>query len=208
VTNTIINISEITIDKLRTDLVRKIRLQRGVHDVFEGKARALLTAQKTINVVFTAFITLIVFADFGLIGKILPHFSGQPASITVGVISFIIFVMNALADVFGLSSRYTDHLRAIQLYSDLLRDIKQSKVNTYDSVTEREVLMQLNDRYMQITFSSLNVGGRRFVHGETIYLRRRALRLAKKEAPFAYWWTIRKRAQELVSECLDKEGNI
>lgn len=208
VTNPSSSISMNAIEKLQSDLVRKIRLQRGVHDVFEGRARALLTIQKTINVVITAFITLIVFADFGLIGKVIPQYSGQPASITVGVIAFILFVMNALADVFGLSNRHTDHLRAIQLYSDLLRDIKQLKASNHDSDTEREVLLQLNDRYMQITFSTLNVGGRRFVRGEKIYLRRRALRLAKKEAPFAYWWTIRKRAEELVSACSEKEGQI
>lgn len=199
---------DIANDKLRSEIVRKIRLQRGVHDVFEDNARRLLTVQKVINVIMTAFITLIVFADFGLIGKILPQYSGDPAIITVGVMSFVLFVMNALADVFSLSSRYTDHLRAIQLYSDLLRDIKQSQTASYDESTEREILLQFDNRYMQITLSSLNLGGRKFEHGETIYLRRCARRLAKKEAPFASCWAIKKRATELVADCLEKEGQI
>lgn len=195
-------------DKLLSDIVRKIRLQRGVHDVFEDNARRLLTVQKVINVVATAFITLIVFADFGLINKILPEYSGDPAIITVGVMSFILFVMNALADVFGLSSRHTEHLRAIQLYSDLLRDIKQSQTADYDASTGREILLQFDNRYMQLTLSSLNLGGRKFERGETIYLRRCARRLAKKESPFASCWTIKKRANELVADCLEKEGQI
>ena len=207
-TNTTLGNTGSANDKLRSDIVRKIRLQRGVHDVFEDKTRTILVAQKLINVVMTAFITLIVFADFGLIGILLPQYSGQPVMIIVGVVSFVLFVMNAIADVFGISDQHTGHLRAIQLYADLLRDIKQSYYDSDDMAISTDMLQQFNDRYMQITFSSLNVGGRRFERGLAIYLRRRAIRLAIKENPFENWWERRKRAGKLVPVCLDREGQI
>lgn len=180
--------------EFRKDLIRKIKLQRGVHDVFEDKTRRLLTFQKLINVVFTAFITLIVFADFGLIEKLSPKYSGQPAMLTVGVISFIIFTINSIADVLHLSNRNADHLRAIQQYTDLLRSIKKSHFSGHDTATEREILIQLNDRYMQLSSSVFNVGGKNFAKGQAIYLRRRAKRLTRKMYPFACWWTINKKA--------------
>ncbi len=186
-----------TCETLREELTRKIKLQRGIHDYYEDITRLWLTIQKTINVVVTAFITLIIFADFGLIEKLFPSYSGTKAMLTVGSISFLLFVINALADVFRLSTKHIEHLHAIQLYTSLLQDIRKAKSSGHPDKTELELLHQFNDRYMQISVSVLNVGGRKFERAQRVYLRRRARRKAIQDKPFAKWSTINKNASKI-----------
>ena len=197
-----------TIARFQEDLVRKIRLQRGVHDVLEDSTSLLLKWQKIVNVVITSFITLIVFADFGLINDIAPAYSGKPASITVGLIAFSLFVINSLADVFQLSSRNSEHQQSIQFYTDLLADLKKNQAAEHEMNTKREILQQQHEHYLQITNFSKKIGGNKFERAQSKYLKRKAIRLAKKKEPFLGYFKSRKEAKLLADNVFKSEGKI
>lgn len=195
-------------NNLQNDLVRRIRLQRGVHDILEDKTKRLLSLQKVINVFASSFITLVVFADFGLMAKIAPSVSGFPVMLSVAVTAFIIFVLNALYDVFSIADKNSTHLRAIQQYTDLLSDMKKAKYSSIAEEIAEETLLQLHSRYLQISASSTNAGGNMFDKAQEKYLQRRAIRKAREENPFASTREIKQRAQALTEICKEEEGKI
>tara|TARA_R110001583_G_scaffold38292_4_gene123751 strand:- start:5117 stop:5686 length:570 start_codon:yes stop_codon:yes gene_type:complete len=158
-------------------LVKDIKLQKGVHDIFEDSYRRLIVFQKSLNTIFSAFITLIVFADFGLIEWIDSSWSGIPVMLTVGIISFVLFVMNALYEVFQVSNSFNEHARAIQLYSDLLLDLELAKQKT-------DSLENYRKRYMDVARLSVKVGRRRFEKARQLYIRNRMIREQLKKNPF------------------------
>lgn len=193
---------------LQQDLVRKIRLQRGVHDILEDQTQTLLSLQKTVNVCTSAFITLVVFADFGLVVKLAPPLSGLPVMLSVAVMAFLVFLMNALFDVFSIAEKNATHLQAIQQYTDLLSDLKKAKYSSQTGGIDEKTLMQCLSRYLQISASATNAGGNKFDKAQEKYLKRRALRKAREGNPFASSKEIKKTAAQLTEECKKEEGEI
>jgi len=193
---------------LRRDLVRKIRQQRGVHDQLADAVRWQIAVLKTSNVIVTAFMSLVVFADFGLILKLAPQLSGFVVSLTVGCAAFLLFVANALADTFNIHERHASHQRTIHQLSELLRDVRKAYLESLPPEQAKPILHQLNERYMHIMAASENVGTRQFELAQAAYLRQQARRLARKEDPFASWFTVRKRAREKVKLWQEVESEL
>ena len=193
---------------LQSDLVRRIRLQRGVHDILEDRTQSLLSFQKVVNVGTSAFITLVVFADFGLVEKLAPSISGLPAMLAVAVIALLVFIMNALYDVYSVAEKNATHLQAIQQYTDLLSDLKKAKYSNSSEQIDDATLMQCLSRYLQISASATNAGGNKFDKAQEKYLKRRALRRAREEIPFGSKAEIVKRAKSLTEQCKKAEGEI
>lgn len=193
---------------LQHDLVRRIRLQRGVHDILEDKTKRMLSFQKVINVFTSAFITLVVFADFGLLTKLAPSVSGFPVMLGVATAAFLIFILNTLYDVFSIAEKNATHLRAIQQYTDLLSELKKSKYSSDTNQIEENTLLQFHSRYLQISASSNNAGGHKFDTAQQRYLVKRALRKAREDNPFATTKEIKSRAKALIEACKEEEGEI
>jgi hypothetical protein len=188
------------------DLVRKIRLQRGVHDILEERSGLLLNAQRSVNLIGSAFITLIVFADFGLINTLAPTFSGSPTLLAVGSLSFFIFIMNTIADLFSLSATNNSHLQAIQQYTYLLSDIKKNKHGSPTRSIDTRDINQFYDRYLQISNNTNNASGKKFDKAQQKYLKRRAIRIATKKIPFAKNEDILNLAKQQINKSSELEG--
>jgi hypothetical protein len=195
-------------DKLLFDLIRKIRQQRGIHDIFLDSSRLWMKAIKIFNIVSSSIVTLIVFADFGIINKIFPSLDNFWVMLTVGIISFMIFLCNALVNTFNIDNKEVEHKRAIELYSDLLRDIRKTHLDKLKDKVKEITLNQFNDRYMQITFSVIGIGGKSFIKSQSKYLRRQARRMAIKENPFLRPWQIKKQALKFVKEYQKQEHKL
>jgi hypothetical protein len=186
--------------RLLEDLIRKIRLHRGVHDVHLDKNRALLNFLKVFNIVSSSIITLVIFADFGLIKVIFPNLNNFWVMLVVGFISFFLFLLNSIINSFNIDHCEFEHGRAIELLSDLLRDIRKIDFESIEDKSKELLINQFNDRYMQITFSTINIGGRKFEKANAIYLKRQARKLAIKENPFQNSIQIRQLAIQKVKE--------
>ncbi|QFS88099.1 MULTISPECIES: hypothetical protein [unclassified Marinobacter] len=193
---------------LESDLIRRIRLQRGVHDILEDKTQNWLSFQKIVNVCSGAFITLVVFADFGLISKLAPSASGLPVMLSVAVTALLVFIMNALYDVYSVSEKNATHLQAIQQYTDLLSDLKKAKYSNPQKRIDEATLMHCLSRYLQISASATNAGGNSFDKAQEKYLKRRALRKAREEIPFGSKKEVEQRAKSLTGQCKESEGEI
>ena len=193
---------------LQSDLIRKIRQQRGVQDHLSEALQKQVISLKAANVVISAFITLVVFADFGLIAKIAPSIRSTTVMLTIGTLSLVLFIANALAEAFSIQERLATHFTTIHLLSELLRDIRKAELGPTDADKQKVVLEQFNDRYMQIMAVSPNVGASRFEKAQAAYLRHQARRLARKDKPFASWWTIRRIAEDYVGEWKSKETEL
>lgn len=195
-------------DSFQKDLVRKIRIQRGVHDFLEDKTKFLLNTQKLINVTLSALITLVIFSDFGLLTEIFPSFSGKPAMLLTGCMSLIIFIVNLTADVFSLSENNAKHLQTIQQLTDLLSDIKKSKYSNEDQSIKNDRLQEFYERYLQISNSAINPGGKAFDRAQARYLQRRAIKIAIQQNPFSKRKDLLANATSLASQCSESEGEI
>lgn len=194
-------------EELLKSVVRKIRLQRGVHDFSESRLSRYLTSLKVINVLFSSFITLIVFADFGLIEKLLPSISGLPVQLTIGVLSFFLFVINVLADVFHLEDKKVSHLNAIQQYTTLLNEIKNEYAKTAGNIEATRVT-KFNEQYLEIAKSVIKIEGRKFTIAYNEYLKKRCYKLALERQPFSSKTDLMKASKSLVVECTKIEGRI
>jgi hypothetical protein len=188
------------------NLARKIRLQRGVHDIFQDRLEKISKAQKVINVIFSSFVTLIVFADFGLFAKILPEFSGTPVMLTVGLLSFALFVINSLSDVFQITSRQLSHQKAIENYTVLLSDLKVT--SQAEIPLAQEMLEQLVERYLRISSDAINFGGNEFDKAQKKYLKKRAAIYCIRKNPYIKWYKLRSEAEQTYKQALENEGRI
>lgn len=192
---------------LLSSVVKKIRLQRGMHDYVESNLSQYITVLKITNVLFSSFITLIVFADFGLIEKLYPSISGLPVQIAIGVVSFFLFVLNVLADVFQLEDKKLSHLNAIQQYTALLNEIKNEYARTSGNIEAARVI-KFNEQYLEITKNIIQIGGRRFTKAHSEYLKKRCYKLAIERQPFESKKVLIKASKSLVEECEKIEGLI
>jgi len=186
------------------NLAAKIRLQRGVHDISLGRLMFYSNALKIINVVFSCFVTLIVFADFGLVAAVIPSFSGLPAMILVGILSFIILIANIMSDVFNVNSRITRHVQAIDKYTELLKDIINLKQREHDLT----VFDIYNDRYLEISRYSNGFLGYAFDEAKKKYYMKIAIAHAIKINPFLSRNKIKKIAVDSYREVLERERRL
>jgi len=178
-----------------------------VHDHIEDKISQFIKIQKIINVLFSSFITLVVFADFGLIEKLAPDFSGLPTQITIGILSFILFIVNVLSDVFQIPDKKLSHLKAIQQYTELLSEIKNENASTNGTIVATKVV-EFNEKYLQITRNAIQIGGRIFTKSHIKYIQKKCIALAAQKHPFDSKKEILNKSKSLVSDCESLEGKI
>jgi len=150
------------------ELAEKIRLQRGVHDIYLDRLMLFVTIQKILNVIISCFVTLIVFADFGLIEKTFPQYSGIPVMISVGLLSFILLIINSLSEVFQFSTKQLSHQSTIYKYTLLL-----TKVKLCIQKNETDRHEDLSKEYLNISNDSINFGGKKFDRARKNYMYRK-----------------------------------
>lgn len=187
--------------QLREDLLRKAKLQRGVHSYFEEQTQAFAIAWRIGALVVPAIMAFVAIADSTILAMVGIEMDAERARAILGVLGVIWFVVSVLADTFGIQERHREHRRAVERYTELLRDLKKAPISDEEDAS---LLAQYEKRYLEIAESSRKVMDSCFDKGEAGYRRRQARRAARREHPFAMPWTLeklaRKKAQQLVSD--------
>ncbi len=194
--------------KLSRELVRKVRLQRGIQSYWGGRAALLAAFVKSMNVVLSVFIAVLAFSDLGFLRGICPWLSQENEILLMGGAGLAIFLANALFNVFGLWDRPGMHTKAVELYSELLQDMRKARLESKGGDAVTAYLDQFNDRCMEIQTATVNVRGRAFNRAEAAYIRRELLRMARREIPFAFPWTVRRRATKLVDKWREAQSEL
>lgn len=177
------------IQELEDDLIRKIKLQRGVHSYFEQRSKMQSIFIKSILIVLPAMLTFIAFSDFDFLKIYLPTITENSIRLIIGSLSFILFITGILSEVFNISVVYERHREAIEQYSELLRNMKEQKSN----LTEEQIT-NFNQRYFSISTNSIHISSKKFIRGEKFHLKNQVLRAVMKKNPFKCKWQIRKQA--------------
>jgi hypothetical protein len=89
-----------------------------------------------------------------------------------------------------------------------LRDIKDSHLENENDQVQETLISSFNQRYIQISYTSVKFTDRQFKKGQAGYLRSQARRMVKKEKPFMWWWEVREKAKNKVAEWKEKEGKL
>jgi hypothetical protein len=89
-----------SLSSLKSDLVRKIRLQIGVHSFYESRTRKVATIHKTINIILSTMISLLAFSDVSLMSTYIDFLDPDLTRFTIGVFAFLLFLENVLVEVF------------------------------------------------------------------------------------------------------------
>lgn len=175
------------------DLKRKIDLQRGVHSFYEIRARRLAILTKVILIIFPALLTLAAFSDFNFLHKFVPNLTEEGIRLSIGIVSFILFVVGVLSEIFGVTIKHEKHREAIEQYSELRREFREAQQPISD-----EVAKVFNQRYIAISSTAIPLNSAKFGKAEKYHLKHQAFRKAVKENPFGFFFTIRKRASEIA----------
>jgi hypothetical protein len=125
----------------------------------------------------------------------------------MGFGSLVLFLLAVFDQIFQITSRHDEHRRAIELYSQLLMDIGNAKLDGVPLKETRIRVEQFNHRYLQIAANTLSFTERKFARAEKAYLKMRALRRARKELVFAWPWKVRRRAKAIAQMLHESEGS-
>lgn len=174
---------------LLDDISWKIDLQRDVHAYYEIKWKRYSIFIKTILIVFPAFLTFAAFSDFNFLQIFLPSLTEHVLRLSIGLISFVLFLVGVVSELFGVVIRHEQHRDAIEKYSELRREIRE-----VEQEITNEQLRSFNQRYIAISNSSLSLSTAEYRKAVGYRLRDKALRGARKRDPFGSWWAIRKSA--------------
>jgi hypothetical protein len=177
---------------LRNDLEKKINLQRGVNSYFEQRGKLISILIKTVLIVLPAFLTFIAFSDFVFLKYYVPSLSEETLRLIIGLISFSLFIIGVISEVFNVTVVHERHRESIEQYSALLREMKELPPQCSE-----EQLKLLNQKYTFISGSSPSISPKDFNKAESFHLKNELLRDARKADPFGCTWDIRKKAKEL-----------
>ena len=192
-------------DGIYRDLVRRIRVQRGLHRYYELRTRFSATLIRVINIVLPAHIVFFVFSDITTFSRYVPWLTPFVVEIFIGVAGFILFITSILTEVFKGDRRHLDHRRAIERCAELLQEIKLCDLQAMSGKMRGEAFENFHKRYLQITVTSPTFTDKQFERASAYLLRQKALKLARRENPFAHPWRIRKIALSKVKEVLEDE---
>jgi hypothetical protein len=174
----------------------------------EHRTRIGSTIFKTLNIVLPAVIALLAFSDINYVSTYLPWLTEGLVRLTIGIFGFLLFLVDVLAEVFDVSEKHAKHREAINLYSDLLRDLRTVKLDNESPEMRDKILQVFNQRYLQTTITTVNLTHKEFTKAEAHYLRYRAERHARRDDPFAWPWKVRKVAKQKAKDLLILEGTF
>ena len=193
---------------LLEDLVRKTKQKRGTHGYLEELYGKRNKAVVILNVFGSSIISLLAFSDIDILSKILMINSFDILKIILGLIGFVMFIVNVLSQIFNLTEMRMLHRKAVELYSDLLRDIRQAHAHSENNQISQELLEAFNNRYLQTTIAAVPVTISKFEKAEAGDLRHEANRRALRINPFAKYWQLRKLAKEQVEEVKKRQCTL
>ncbi len=188
---------------LYQDLVKKVRLQRGLHRYYELRTRFTATFVKIIDIVLPAHIVFLVFSDLTSLSSYLKWLTPVTIELLIGASGFILFVTSVLTEVFKGDSRHLDHRKAIERYTELLQEIQLTEAKAKAGRTRAEMFESFNKRYLQITVTSPTFTDKQFERAMVYLLRSKAVKSARKENPFAPFWQVPRIARSKVAEILE-----
>jgi len=120
-------------------------------------------------------------------------------------------VVNILTEVFKGDLRHLEHRKAIERYTELLREIEMLESPEGKSAKSAkirpETFENFNKRYSQIAVTSPTFTDKQLERGMVYLLKSKATKSARKEQPFAPFWRIRKAAKGKVNEILTDESD-
>jgi hypothetical protein len=190
---------------MKANLEHRVLLQRSAHSYYEHRSRIVSIVVTAVSIILPATVAFIAFTDVSFVKTYLPWVNENIMKISIGLGSLVLFLLAVFDQIFQITTRHNEHRRAIELYSQLLMDIRNAKL---DGVPAKELnirLEQFNHRYLQIASNSLSFTEGKFARAEKAYLKQRALRQARKELVFAWPWKIRRRAKAIAQMLHDKE---
>jgi len=190
---------------MKADLERNTVLQSSAHSYYEHRSRIVSIVVTAVSIILPAIIAFIAFTDISFVKTYLPWVELTDLRMTMGFGSLVLFLLAVFDQIFQITTRHNEHRRAIELYSQLLMDIR---IANMDGVPQKESnirVEQFNQRYLQIASNTLSFTEGQFARAEKAFLRKRALHQARKELVFASPWKIRSKAKEIAKLLYEKE---
>ena len=198
-------------DEMWNELIKKIRLQRGLHRCYELQTRYISTVIRIVNIALPAHIIFLAFSDLASLNRYISWLTPVNVELTIGVSGFALFVVNVLTEVYKGDLKHVEHRKAIERYTELLQEITISGApqggSGKSAKMRSETFENFNKRYLQITVTSPTFTDKQFEKGMVYLLKSKATKSARKENPFAPFWQIRKIAKDKVSDILDDESD-
>ena len=191
---------------MKADLEYRVALQRSAHSFYEHRSRIVSIAVTAVSIILPATIAFVAFTDIAFIKAYLPWISQSALKLSIGFGSLVLFLLAVFDQIFQITTRHDEHRRAIELYSQLLMDIGNAKLDGVPLKETRIRVEQFNHRYLQIAANTLSFTERKFARAEKAYLKIRALRQARKELVFAWPWKVRRRAKAIAKILHEREG--
>ena len=192
--------------ELLQDVIRKIRIQRGLHAVFEQRTKSLSVFLKVINISLSSLVATLAFSDTQILRILLPFIDSSLVLLYIGGIGFLLFIGNILIEVFSIHQHHQEHRMAIELFTSLLREIKEK---LQDSDVNQSSLAEIyNQRYLQVVTNTRKFTNRQYSKSHPKYVRSNCRRLVLKKNPFIRPWKIREAAIANVDAWHEKESQI
>jgi hypothetical protein len=180
-------------------------LQRSAHSFYEHRSRIVSIFVTAVSIILPAMVAFIAFTDISFVKEYLPWIDQNNLRISMGFGSLVLFLLAVFDQIFQITTRHNEHRRAIELYSQLLMDIRNANLSGVPTKEGNIRVEQFNHRYLQIAANTLSFSEGSFARAEKAYLKNRALGQARKEHVFAWPWKIRRRAKAIAQMLYEKE---
>jgi hypothetical protein len=190
---------------MKADLERKAVMRRSAHSYYEHRSHIVSVVVTAFSIILPAIIAFIAFTDISFVKAYLPWIDINDLRMAMGFGSLALFLLAVFDQIFQITTRHNEHRRAIELYSQLLMDIRSANIGSVSAKESNIRMEQFNQRYLQIASNTLSFTEGRFARAEKAYLKKRALRQARKELVFAWPWKIRRRAKAIAQNLYEKE---
>ena len=188
-------------------LERKSILQRSIHSYFEHRSRIISVIVTSVGIILPAMLTFIVFSDISFLKQYIPSINPNNLKLVIGLSSFLLFLLAVFDQIFQITTRHNEHRRAIELYTQLLRDMTIAELGNVSGDESNFKLELFNQRYLQVSSNTIHFTEDKFARAEKAHLKYRAIRKARKELVFAWPWQVNKRAK-VIAETLYNEEKI
>ena len=190
---------------MKDDLERKASVRRSAHAYYEHRSRIVSVFVTAISIILPAIIVFIAFTDISFVKVYVSWVDINDLRVAMGIGSLVLFLLAVFDQIFQITNRHNEHRRAIELYSQLLMDIRTVHLDGVPTKERNIRLDQFYQRYLQIASNTLSFTENGFSKAEKAYHKKRALRQARKELSFAWPWKIRRRAKAIAKVLYEQE---
>lgn len=190
-------------DETYASLTKKIRLQRRLHRCYELRTRFTAKTIRIVNIILPAEVMFLVLSKITSLQRYVMWLTSIDVQIAIGAAASILFVVNIVTEVLESDRLHLEHRKAIDRLTELLEEIANLDWSTKSKKAQNEAYDHFNKRFFQIATTSPTFTDKQFQRGMVYVLRSKALKMARKEAPFAPFWQVRKIAKEKVYEVID-----